>query len=217
MHAAEAAAVGQTLRDGEPVVVEVEEALLLLLLLLEEMVPHLLLGTAAVGIWYERQLAIEILLVLLLLLLLEWIHHMAAELLLLLALEGIWIVVEGSTKGICGLNIATGGRGRLCGAFAGLQFSQLLVEILKSGISILTGRHRCISALGRTGRMAVLQGSTHCIVDGSVIEVGKVLSALMTIAIEELLLMLLLLQLLLLLEMSCPDGLHLGVAIAGTH
>jgi len=64
---------------------------LLVLLLLEEMVAHLLLGTAAVGIWYERQLAIEILL--LLLLLLEWIHHMAAE--LLLALEGIWIVVEG--------------------------------------------------------------------------------------------------------------------------
>jgi len=67
---------------------------LLVLLLLEEMVAHLLLGTAAVGIWYERQLAIEILLLLLLLLLLlEWIHHMAAE--LLLALEGIWIVVEG--------------------------------------------------------------------------------------------------------------------------
>jgi len=63
------------------------------MLLLEEMVAHLLLGTAAVGIWYERQLAIEILLLLLLLLLLEWIHHMAAE--LLLALEGIWIVVEG--------------------------------------------------------------------------------------------------------------------------
>lgn len=71
--------------------------LLLMELLLVEEMPHLLLGTAAVGIWYERQLAIEILL-LLLLLVLEWIHHVAAELLLLLlllALEGIWIVVEG--------------------------------------------------------------------------------------------------------------------------
>lgn len=120
LHASEAAAVGQALGDSEPVVVKIKETrlglrLMELLLLLEKMA-HLeavrrLLGTAAVGIWYERQLAVEILL----LLLLEWIHHVVAELLLLLlllALEGIWIVVEDGGCGGQRIQLAsTWGRG----------------------------------------------------------------------------------------------------------
>lgn len=193
MHASEATAVGQALGNSEPVVVKIKETrlglrLMLVLLLLEKMA-HLeavrrLLGTAAVGIWYERQLAVEILL---LLLLLEWIHHVVAELLLLLALEGIWIVVEdggcggqriqlastleGRNSGREGLtaaesighavaDVAVGGRGRLRGGLAGLQLPQLLVEILESGIPVLSGRHTGAAVLRRTSRMTILQRCT---------------------------------------------------------
>lgn len=102
LHAAKATAIGQALRDGEAVVIEVEETGRGCCRLQQLLAGDALKRAAAVAIWYERQLSIEILLRLLLLCAavvvdvvgLEWVHHVVEHLLLLLlALERIDVVV----------------------------------------------------------------------------------------------------------------------------
>lgn len=100
MHAAKAAAIGQALGQGKAVVVEIVEAGGSRCCRCRR---RRLLWAAAIAIWQERQLPVEILLMLLLqlqllllqLLCLEWIHQVAAAVdeQRLLALEGIDMVV----------------------------------------------------------------------------------------------------------------------------
>lgn len=101
LHAAKATAIGQALRDGKAVVIEVKETgRACRRRRLQQLLAQgggALKRTAAVAIWYERQLSIEILLLQLLravdvvVVRLEWIHHIVEQ--LLLALKGIDVVV----------------------------------------------------------------------------------------------------------------------------